>query len=493
MTLSDPGYFVFLAVVFILFYNVGVGLPRLALILVASYVFYFWLSGASIFVLLFNTIIVYIGGKLIASETMKKHQGWCFLIFAVILLVPLVTFKYFEFLLQIGTTALTSVGYPVQAPVLHLGLPVGISFFTFVALGYLYDIYLEIVEPERNPGRLALFLGFFPLISAGPIERTEGLLPQLELDANFESGQALAGLKQIFWGLVLKLLFADMLGGKADLIFDSPGKYIPLEEFFGLVFFMFYLYADFAGYTLIALGSARLLGLEVIPNFNQPFLSTSVPDFWRNWHISLSSWVRDYIFVPLSTQWRNRNSWGLIAAIMLSFTIIGVWHGAGFNFFAFGVIQGLLVIASIQTLAWRDRFWADLGIPSRVVHVERVIVTFIVVALSFIPFRSRTPADAVIVFSDIFSRPLLNEIWQSIRYAFLGRGQPLIMSAIGWNDTGWLLIAALVGGDILARRRFTLDRCPTFVQLIVYNMGIDLVAYRWITASASPPFLYYRF
>jgi alginate O-acetyltransferase complex protein AlgI len=493
MTLSDPGYLAFLAFIFVFFYNLRCGGPRLMLLLTAGYFFYFWLSGIGILILLLDTVIVYVGGMALVSEAAKKYQGWCFLIFVGILLAPLIIFKYLEFILQIGASALAGINYQVDAPMLHLALPIGISFFTFVALGYLYDIYLEITEPERNPGRLAVFLSFFPLISAGPIERSEGLLPQLGLGVRFEARGALAGLKQIFWGLVLKLLFADMLSVKADLIFNSPGKYMPLEEFFGVIFFMFYLYADFAGYTLIALGSARVLGLEVIPNFNQPFLSTSVPDFWRNWHISLSSWVRDYIFVPLSTRWRERGTWGLISAIMLSFTLIGVWHGAGWNFFAFGVIQGLLVVGSIQTLAWRDRFWADLHIPSRVVRIERIVVTFVVVALSFVPFRARTPADALLLYSDIFSRTLASEVRQSIRFAVFGHGHPMIMSAISWTDPGWLLIAAIVVGDVLARYRVTLDRFPLLLQLIVYNIGVDLVAYRWISVSSSAPFLYYKF
>jgi D-alanyl-lipoteichoic acid acyltransferase DltB (MBOAT superfamily) len=362
-----------------------------------------------------------------------------------------------------------------------------------VVLGYLIDIVLGISDPERRPLRFALFAGFFPLITAGPIERSEGLLPQLGLDITFSSEQALAGLRQIFWGLVLKLLFADALVDKANLIFRWPGRYIPLEELLGIIFFAFYVYADFSGYSLIAIGSAKMLGLEVRPNFRQPYLSTSVPDFWRNWHISLASWVRDYVFAPLRTSLRRSRNWGLVGAVVLSFAILGIWHGAGWNYLIFGLMHGLFVTGSIYTVGWRDKAWLRVGAPKSLVHVERVLVTFTLVLLTLVIYNSRSLGDALTIYSDLFSRTFLRNIGDGLSYLILGRGDPLIMTAINLRDFGWWLIAMIVAGDILVRRGMTLDRCPRVVQFFAYNVGIALIGYHWMAAKAGQPFLYYKF
>ena len=335
MSFTDPLYFAFLTGVFLLYYMLEPGLPRRLLLLAASYYFYFELSGGYLLVLLLVTVVTYYGALAMRSPQTEKRGFQIFALVILLALIPLLVFKYLGALLTFGGDGIPTVN-SLRGEFATLALPIGISFFTFAALGYLIDVYLEVVEPERDFGRVALFLAFFPVVSAGPIERAGRFMSQFDLAAKFSADRALSALRLILIGLVLKMIFADILQKPCDTIFAAPGNWPPLVRLIGLVDFVFYLYADFAGYSLIAIGSARLLGLEVRPNFMQPFLSATVPEFWRKWHISLSSWVRDYLFSPLRMEWRRQGNLGMAAALLLSFIILGVWHGAKWGFFFFG-------------------------------------------------------------------------------------------------------------------------------------------------------------
>lgn len=372
-----------------------------------------------------------------------------------------------------------------------LALPIGISFFTFAALGYLIDVYLEVVEPERDFGRVALFLAFFPVVSAGPIERAGRFMSQFDLTAKFSAERALSALRLILIGLVLKMIFADILQQPCDRIFAAPGNWPPVVHLIGLVDFVFYLYADFAGYSLIAIGSARLLGLDVRPNFLQPFLSATVPEFWRNWHISLSSWVRDYLFSPLRMQWRRQGNLGMAAALLLSFTILGVWHGAKWGFLAFGVMHGILVTTSAFTLARRDAFWKALAIPPVLIHTGRVLITFILVMLTFVVFRARTMSDAMVIYQGLFSLELWRGLYQFIAWTGFHHGTPLILYGSMYKPSA--LIPLIIAGDILASKKITLEKFPMPLQVALYGLAIIEVLGQWMNLYVPQPFVYNKF
>jgi len=373
MTLSDPKYIGFLFLVFLVFYTLRSGAHRRLLLLAASYFFYFELSHYYIVVLFAVTAIAWFGGLLLRRYAASAHSTLFFALICTILLAPLVVFKYLSPLLGlIHYNSVTGLGIDLNS----LAIPVGISFFSFAALGYLCDVYLEIVDPEPRPSRVALFLAFFPIISAGPIERAQGLMPQLDLDKPFSCARSLSALRTIILGLVMKVFIADLLAPTVDQIFSGPGAFSAFNQFFGTVDYAFYLYSDFAGYTLIAIGSARLLGLDVMPNFAQPFLSSTIPEYWRRWHMSLSFWVRDYVFAPIRMNWRRFPQAGMALALFAAFVIVGIWHGAKWGYLLFGVFHGFYSIVSAFTLKKRNVFWARVGLPEPVLIAVRVPITF---------------------------------------------------------------------------------------------------------------------
>jgi alginate O-acetyltransferase complex protein AlgI len=481
MSLTDPAYFVFLFFVFVLYILLRKGEPRRILLLVSSYFFYFQLSTVYISVLLFVTCVSYFGAKLLRSNEAEKRGTLLFWLMVAILIAPLLAFKYLVVFLTTARHGHLST----------LAFPIGISFFTFASLGYLVDVYLGVTEPEDSPSRVALFVAFFPLVSAGPIERAGRFMPQFDLDTSFSSDRIITALRLIFIGLIMKVIFADRLAGPINIVYRAPGACSSIEQLCAMLFYPFYLYADFAGYSLIAIGSAKLFGLEVAPNFRQPFLSTTVPEFWRNWHISLSSWVRDYIFSPLRMSWRRYSSLGMAAALLSSFLILGVWHGAKWGFLVFGAMHGLMVVVSTFTLSWRDKFWANVGVPNAALRVPRGIVTFLFVALAFVVFRADSLPQAMQIYQGIFSAGLFHDAATILANL---RNHVSVSSATlkEFLVCSWV-IPCLLGGDILVRKKFIPERLPAIVQVVGYNYGFLLILSEWFTHYGTQPFVYYKF
>jgi alginate O-acetyltransferase complex protein AlgI len=476
MSLADPKYLVFLGIAVAVFYLLREGGPRAVWLLVAGYLFYFNLAGWYGCILPLVTAIAYAAGLLLDPRRKAPHRDLIFASACVALLIPLITFKYLGFL--VGISAGLSHYAVDNAPLFTLALPVGISFFTFVALGYTIDVYLEVVEPEYSLLKFGLFLSLFPIVTAGPIERAGGLLPQLDLAAPFFSDRALSGCRNILIGLFLKIVCADNLLQPVTAFFASPAGRAPVEQWWGMIQFTFYVYTDFAGYSLIAIGSAELLGLKIRPNFQQPFLSATIPEFWRRWHISLSSWVRDYLFTPIRMRARRYPNAGLILALMLSFAILGVWHGAGWGFALFGLMHGSLAVASTYTLRQRDAVWKSTGMPWLGLRVWRTFCTFILVTLTFVVYRANSLGDAAAIYRGLFSPRLLKS------------GLPH-----GGFDTrvAVSIIAVVIVGDILLNNGFTIERFPRPVQFLAYNAMALLIIYGWLSVGAGEPFLYYRF
>ena len=310
MSLSDPAYFLFLFLVFVLYFLLRKGEPRRILLLVSSYLFYFQLSKLYVSVLLFVTCVTYFGAKLLRSREAEKRGALLFWLIVAIIIGPLLVFKYLVVFLAMS----------LHGDLSALAFPVGISFFTFASLGYLVDVYLGVTEPEGSPSRVALFVAFFLWFLPDPSSELDGSCRSSISDANFSSDRTILALRLIFIGLIMKVVFADRLVDPINAVYGNPAACSPLERVCAALFYPLYLYADFGGYSLIAIGSAKLFGLEVAANFRQPFLSTTVPEFWRTWHISLSSWVRDYIFSPLRMSWRRYSNLGMAAALLSSFS-----------------------------------------------------------------------------------------------------------------------------------------------------------------------------
>jgi D-alanyl-lipoteichoic acid acyltransferase DltB (MBOAT superfamily) len=482
MSLSDPLYFLFLTVVFLLFHLLRTGEPRRLLLLASSYFFYYELSRFYILVLFFVTLICYFGAQGLRSPRVRNRSYLFFWLIIALTLMPLLVFRYLGVFISLS----------LRENFLLLAFPVGISFFTFAALGYIIDVYLEVVEPETSPSRFALFLAFFPLISAGPIERAGRFMSQFDFDLPFTSQRALMALRLVFIGLLMKLVFADRLVIPVDTVYDNLDASSALETMCAVFYYPFYLYADFAGYSLIAIGSAKLFGLEVRPNFQQPFLSTTIPEFWRCWHISLSSWVRDYLFTPLRAELRYLGNWGMATALLLSFVILGVWHGAKLGYFFFGLIHGCYAVASLFTLPWRNQMVARLRIPASVVYGFRLIVTFLLVSIAFVPFRADTMQQTVAIYRNLFSPAPFHELlWM---FAALAHHANLDSFALlkQFLFVFWVIPFLLVG-DLLARKNLAFERLPLLPQIIGYNWGLLLIISYWLTHYGSQPFVYYKF
>ena len=486
MSLSDPAFLGFFAVVFVLFYLLPGGTARLVLLLAASLGFYVKLVGGYTAILVIVAATAYLGGLALQQSAAGGKRRAIFIAALVAILAPLVFFKYLGFLAE-------AAHIDLPQSVADLALPVGLSFFTFAAVGYLIDVHLGLLDAERNPLRLGLFVTFFPLVTAGPIERGGRLLPQFDLKLPMSAERAFEGLRLIFIGLVLKVLFADTLSTPVADVFGDPESALPLDKLVAVIFFAFDLYADFAGYSLIAIGCAKMLGIDVQPNFRQPFLSQTIPEFWRTWHMSLSFWVRDYLFMPLRAKWRRSGHKGMVAATLISFTVLGIWHGAGWQFVIYGFAFGVLAVGSLYTLKYRDAAYAWLGVPPSVVRVIRAVITFFLFALVLVLFRVNYLGDAWLFYRDIFSLGLLDNLWDGLRYALFHQGDaPDLPMVTGyWAD--WFLIGAIVIGDLLARNGVTLARCARPIQAVAYNAGLAAIVYLWMSSSVAPPFLYYKF
>lgn len=490
MSLSDPKYLGFLLLVFLLFYALRPGAQRRLLLLVASYFFYFQLSHYYIAVLFCVTGVTWYGALLLRRNAGAPHGGLLFPLICAVLLMPLLVFKYLPPLLGLAHFQ-SSTGLSIG---LHsLVIPVGISFFSFAALGYLCDVYLEIIDPEPRLERVALFLAFFPIISAGPIERGQGLMPQLNLDQPFSCDRAISALRTIILGLVMKVFIADFLSGPVDDVYGAPATYSALDQFLATVGYAFYLYADFAGYSLIAIGSARLLGLDVVPNFAQPFLSPTIPEFWRRWHMSLSFWVRDYVFSPLRMNWRRYPQAGMAGALFLSFVIIGIWHGPKWGYLFYGMIHGTYCTVSFLTLKKRNAFWKHLGLPDGVLFSARVLVTFFLALLAFVIYRANTLSDAIVIYRSIFSLDLLQQAAAALHGLAFHPGAGLANSAVPDVEKCIGLFLLLLAGDIIARRKISFERLPAIVQIGIVNLGVLIVLSCWIKGHGNEPFLYYKF
>jgi alginate O-acetyltransferase complex protein AlgI len=483
MSISDPAYFLLLALVFVLFYCLRAGEPRRILLLASSYFFYIQLSKIYVLLLLFVTCVTYFGAKVLRSQENDKRGSLFFWLAVLLIGTPLIVFKYLG--------AFPALSF--QGNLTSLAFPIGISFFTFVALGYLTDVYLGVIEPESSPTRVALFLAFFPLVSAGPIERAGRFMPQMELDGAFSSERTLTALHLIFVGLVMKVVFANSLADPINAVYANPGAVSSLERLCATLFYPFYIYSDFGGYSLIAIGSAKLFGLEVRANFHQPFLSATVPEFWRNWHISLSSWVRDYIFSPLRMGWRRYANLGMAGALLVSFLVIGIWHGAKLGYLVFGAMHGTMVIVSAFTLAARNKFWARTPVPGWIIHGGRVIITFCLVTLTYIVFRADTLPQAMQIYRAVFSLGPFRDLATILTGAL---HHQLDLSAFG-TLKGFILcswtIPCLVVGDILARRKIVFGKIPAIVQVVGYNYGLLLILAEWLTHYGTQPFVYYKF
>src|SRR5918993_1069168 len=342
MYFNSIDFAIFLPIVFILYWFVFRKLRfQNVLLILSSYLFYGWWDWRFLFLLFFSTLLDYFSGIQIYnahSKQLKKLWLWTSV---TINLGFLAFFKYYNFFID----SLIDTGINIQPSTLQFILPVGISFYTFHGLSYVIDIYQNRIKAEKSFIDYALFVSFFPLLVAGPIERATHLLPQLKRPRSFDYSKAVDGLRQILWGLFKKVVIADNCAVIANTVFDGSGNYPGSAHVIGAIFFAFQIYCDFSGYSDIAIGTARLFGIDLLRNFSYPYFSRNIAEFWRRWHISLSSWFRDYLYIPLGGS--KGGTWIKIRNTLLIFLVSGFWHGANWTFIAWGLLNALYIIPSV--------------------------------------------------------------------------------------------------------------------------------------------------
>ena len=401
MSFTTFSYMAFLPVVLLLYYLLPKPVKN-PLLLAASYFFYACWNPVYSLLMLLSTAITYFCAVLTERKAAGKRKLWLALSLCLNLGI-LFVFKYFNFFSDTIASVIHSLGGTPASARLELLLPVGISFYTFQALGYTIDVYRGDLPAERNFIDYALFISFFPQLVAGPIERSGHLLPQLKVARTFSTGHIVEGMLPICWGFFKKLVIADNLAVLVNTAYAAPAEHSALQLVIATVAFAFQIYCDFSAYSDIARGSAAMLGVRLMENFDRPYLASSIQDFWRRWHISLSGWFRDYVYFPLggsrvSTPRRALN-------ILVVFLLSGLWHGAAMTYVLWGLLHGLyqVVGVALQGIKRRARNRLHIAESNRALAGLRIACTFALVTFAWILFRANSVQDAGVVISRIFS------------------------------------------------------------------------------------------
>ncbi len=372
-------------------------------LLMASWFFYMIWNPPLIFLILFTTAVSYVSGILIENSTKKSVRRFWFWATLVTSLGVLVFFKYFNFLADAAFSLWHLFGGAGESFALDLILPVGISFYTFQTLSYVIDVYRGDIKAERHFGWYALFVSFFPQLVAGPIERPENLLPQLKKEHRLEAENARAGLEKMAIGFFKKIVVADLLAEYVNGVYNAPEAASGWGIVIASILFSVQIYCDFSGYTDIAIGCARVMGIRLMQNFDRPYRARSIKEFWARWHISLSSWFRDYLYIPLGGNRcsKVRQYFNVFVVFLTS----GLWHGASFTFVIWGMLHGFYQIAGSITKKPREKLYALLHIPtdSKLFALWQRGCTFALVCFSWVFFRANDLKGASILLKTLFS------------------------------------------------------------------------------------------
>lgn len=476
MLFNSYPFLVFLPVVWTLYWSVFQKNIRTQniLLLAASYVFYGWWSWKFLLLLALSTLLDYFYGFMVASKSGRSSKIFMWLSVANNLGI-LAVFKYFNFFSTEFARLLTAIGLRADPFIIDVALPVGISFYTFHGMSYIFDVYNQRIKPIRNLVDYAVFVSFFPLLVAGPIERANHLLPQIQSERILRAERMVSGCKLIVWGLFKKVVIADNLGPYADHAFSNYAS-LPWETLLtGAVAFSFQIYGDFSGYSDIALGTARLFGFELLSNFRFPYFSRDIAEFWRRWHVSLSSWFRDYLYIPLGGSRTGRFT--SVRNTMLIFLVSGFWHGAGWNYITWGFLHGLFFMPLL--LSGRNRqntgqiVAHDRGLPTAR-ETFLMIRTFLLVTLAWVFFRSTDMGEALGYLAH-FAKDAINSPMPSFK---LHHGVVGGMVSISLLCDWWL------------RRDEREVKSPPGIRILIYAVATSLVM---LFFGKEQSFIYFQF
>jgi D-alanyl-lipoteichoic acid acyltransferase DltB (MBOAT superfamily) len=401
---------VFLPIVFLLYWlaaKKSIAFQNILLV-IASYVFYGWWDWRFLFLIFLSTATDYIVGLMLSNNNQKTQRKALLFASIFINLGLLGFFKYYNFFAENFAAAFSFFGMKIQAHRLNVVLPVGISFYTFQTMSYSIDVYRKKIEPTKDFISFAAFVSFFPQLVAGPIERAANLLPQFKTKRTFEYNKAVDGCKQILWGLFKKVVIADNCAAYANMVFNSFEDYSGSTLLLGAILFSFQIYGDFSGYSDIAIGTSRLFGFNLMQNFAFPYFSRDIAEFWRRWHISLTTWFRDYVYIPLGGSRR-----GIAASIRNTFIIFilsGFWHGANWTFIIWGLLNAVYFLPIM--LLGKNRAHIEVAAAGRILpnikEFLSIFITFALTVFAWIFFRADTIGQALHYIAEIFSRSVFS-------------------------------------------------------------------------------------
>ena len=374
---------------------------RWSLLLAASCFFYMFFKPEYILILAFTIIIDYFAGIWIEGQQNQRKRKLFLILSLVANIGVLAAFKYFNFVNEQVTGLARVFGYNNPIPYLKIILPIGLSFHTFQAMSYTIEVFRSNQKAERHLGIYALYVMFYPQLVAGPIERPQNIIHQFYERKVFKYENLVAGVKRIAWGLFKKVVIADRLALMVDMVYKDPSQWHGGAILLTIVLFGIQIYCDFSGYSDIALGTAKVMGYNLMENFNYPFRSKNITEFWRRWHISLSSWFNDYLFTPLVINKRDWGMLGVVFALFVTFCISGLWHGAAWTFVIFGALHGLAVIFEFVTKKRRKKI--SKALPAWLYNNGSMLLTFVYACTAWIFFRANSLEQAGVVLRNLFS------------------------------------------------------------------------------------------
>ncbi len=453
---------------------------RWLLLLAGSYYFYMAWKPEYIILIIVSTLIDFFASSQMGkTESKEARKPWLWLSLFSNLGI-LLTFKYYGFFAGNIDHLFQVAGISYKLPISELILPMGISFYTFQTMAYSIDVYNGKIKHETHLGYFALYVSYFPQLVAGPIERAQNLLYQFRLKFDFEYGRAVSGLKQMLWGFFKKVVIADRVGVIVDMAYNSPGDYDGLALALATVLFAFQIYCDFSGYSDIAIGASKVLGIKLMDNFRTPYFSKDISEFWKRWHISLSTWFRDYLYIPLGG---NRVvKWRWYYNLMIVFLVSGFWHGANWTFIIWGGLHGLYLVMAIVFEDVNKKLAQVIGLTkSKFLHKwVNIAITFALVLFAWIYFRANSATDGHLIVQKILS---LSSGSEHSLILYIADGKVLITIAL-------LGLFALSDSyiDSLIKQKRTLSRTPSLI-LYAAMMVIILIAGNFGEVN----FLYFQF
>ena len=483
MVFNSAVFFAFVALFFPLYFATR-GRVRLWVMLLASYVFYGWWDWRFLGLILVSTCIDYYLGLAFGRTDDQRGRERLMWLSVAMNLGFLAFFKYFNFFIESAELALRGIGYGGSLTTLNIILPVGISFYTFQSMSYSLDVYRRQIPVERNFLKFATFIAFFPQLVAGPIVRAIDFLHQLDDDKRFDWTRLQVGLGQVLWGFFKKVAIADSIAPFVDLCFADPGKFGGMHLAIGVVFYSFQIYCDFSGYSDIAIGLARIMGFDFPRNFNKPYFSQNFGEFWQRWHISLSGWLRDYLYIPLGGS--RGSKWFTWRNLMITMLLGGLWHGASWVFIWWGFLHGSYQVVQRIVSPYWQRFWSAIRAPGWAQVPFNLAIVYALTCVAWVYFRAGAP-----------NIPMTEQL--DVAHGVLGG----IFSGEGWSFgavinkfvvlKGFLLIGALLVVELLDERVAMwqlVDRSVAF-RVASFSMLLWIIALFGVFSASA--FIYFQF